>query len=200
MKRYLVEFIGTFFLTLAIGLTGKPLAIAAMLVAIIYMGAHISGAHYNPALTFAEWARGKFSMDKFLTYFGAQLAGAFVAAAMLFGITQTEFMPVLLTEAPWWIACCFEAILTFLLAMVFLTVGSKKDTHIAGFVIGMALLAIAYIGGLFNPAVALGAFVFAFIKTQDFGLLMPMMGYIVGPLVGGFLAAHAHGYLNAGRK
>ena len=63
MKNYIVEFIGTFFLVLVIGLTviepgaGKfaALAIGATLMVMVYAGGHISGGHYNPAVTFAVW-------------------------------------------------------------------------------------------------------------------------------------------------
>ena len=53
MKNYIIEFIGTFFLMLIIGLTGNPVAIGVMLMVMVYMGAHISGAHYNPAVSIA---------------------------------------------------------------------------------------------------------------------------------------------------
>ena len=51
MKKYIVEFIGTFFLVLTVALTGNPIAIGFILVAMVYMGGYISGAHYNTAVT-----------------------------------------------------------------------------------------------------------------------------------------------------
>ena len=57
MKKYLTEFIGTFFLVLIIGLSQNPLAIGFGLTVLVYMGAHISGAHYNPAVSFAMLLR-----------------------------------------------------------------------------------------------------------------------------------------------
>jgi len=51
MNRYIIELIGTFFLVLTIGLSGNPLAIGLVLVAMVYMGGHISGANYNPAVS-----------------------------------------------------------------------------------------------------------------------------------------------------
>ncbi len=57
MNKYITEFIGTFFLVLTIGLTGNPIAIGAALMVMVYAGGHISGAHYNPAVTLAVLVR-----------------------------------------------------------------------------------------------------------------------------------------------
>ncbi|MBA3763176.1 MAG: aquaporin, partial [Chthoniobacterales bacterium] len=67
MNKYITEFLGTFFLVLTIGCTGigassgviAPLAIGAALMVMIYAGGHISGGHYNPAVTLAVWIRGR---------------------------------------------------------------------------------------------------------------------------------------------
>jgi len=59
MRKYITEFIGTFFLVLVVALTGNALAIGATLMVMIFAGGHISGAHYNPAVTLAVWIRGK---------------------------------------------------------------------------------------------------------------------------------------------
>ena len=83
MKKYLVEFIGTFFLVLTVGMcvidpsAGNlaPLAIGSALMIMVYAGGHVSGGHYNPAVTLAVWLRGKCPQDDVLPYIGAQLAG-----------------------------------------------------------------------------------------------------------------------------
>ena len=92
MKKYLVEFIGTFFLVLVICLsTGNggnmlaPIAIGAVLMVMVYMGGHISGAHYNPAVTLAILIRGKIGMKDAAIYMVTQIVAAF-AAAMLFNL------------------------------------------------------------------------------------------------------------------
>ena len=66
MNKYITEFIGTFFLVLTIGCTVigagtgviAPLAIGAALMVMVFAGGHVSGAHYNPAVTLAVWALG----------------------------------------------------------------------------------------------------------------------------------------------
>ncbi len=84
MKNYLTELIGTFFLVFVIGLSGNPLAIGAVLMVMVYMGCHISGAHYNPAVTLAVWVRNKISMKEALAYMLFQLIGALLAALVFY--------------------------------------------------------------------------------------------------------------------
>ena len=69
MKKYLTEFVGTFFLVLIIGLSNNPLAIGFGLTVLVYMGAHISGAHYNPAVSFAMLLRKEINSSDFFKYF-----------------------------------------------------------------------------------------------------------------------------------
>ena len=67
MKNYLIELIGTFFLVLIIGLIGNPIAIGFGLIVLIYMGFHISGAHYNPVVTLAMLYRREKSVKQQLS-------------------------------------------------------------------------------------------------------------------------------------
>src|ERR1700756_849281 len=90
MNKYIAEFIGTFFLVLTIGCTGigagagviAPLAIGAVLMVMVFAGGHISGAHYNPAVTLGVLIRGKVNAADVVPYIIAQLAGAAVAAIL----------------------------------------------------------------------------------------------------------------------
>src|SRR5215213_6317333 len=87
MNKYIVELIGTFFLVLTIGCTGigagagviAPLAIGAALMVMIFAGGHISGAHYNPAVTLAILIRGKVMASDVVPYIISQIAGAALA-------------------------------------------------------------------------------------------------------------------------
>src|SRR5689334_5359818 len=88
MNKYVTEFIGTFFLVLTIGCAVTlgasgvipPLAIGSALMAMIYAGGHVSGAHYNPAVTLGGWIRGRCPIGDVIPYWVAQILGAFVAA------------------------------------------------------------------------------------------------------------------------
>ncbi len=87
MAKYLTEFIGTFFLVLTIGLTVcqgvamAPLAIGCALMIMVYMGGHISGAHYNPAVSLAAMIRGAMSPVDLIPYWISQVLGSLAAAA-----------------------------------------------------------------------------------------------------------------------
>src|SRR5438128_9977283 len=91
MNKYIAEFIGTFFLVLTIGCTGigagagviAPLAIGAALMVMVFAGGHISGAHYNPAVTLGVLIRGKVNASDVVPYWVAQFAGAAIAALIV---------------------------------------------------------------------------------------------------------------------
>src|SRR6266550_5802791 len=91
MQKYFAEFIGTFFLVLTIGCTVighgagplAPLAIGSALMVMIYAGGHVSGGHYNPAVTLGVWLRGRCAAKDVIPYWVAQLLAAAVAACVL---------------------------------------------------------------------------------------------------------------------
>ena len=90
MNKYIVEFIGTFFLVLTIGLAGAPLAIGAMLMVMVYAGGHISGAHYNPAVTLALFIRGKCDQKDVTPYIISQVIGGVLAAVVVLVLQENS--------------------------------------------------------------------------------------------------------------
>jgi aquaporin Z len=170
MKKYLTEFIGTFFLVLTIGMTVidpdsgviAPLAIGASLMVMIFAGAHVSGAHYNPAVTFGVWLRGRCPTKDVLPYMAAQIAAAAIAAITVHffkGNPPPTPAPVKIVPA-----LLAELIGTFALVYVVLNVATAKGTAgnlFYGLAIGFTVTAMAFAlggvsGGAFNPAVAVG--------------------------------------------
>lgn len=99
MAKYLTELVGTFFLVFSIamasssGSTLAPLAIGATLMAVVYMGGHVSGAHYNPAVSLAVMLRGKLSGAELLPYWAAQLAGGVLGALVASIVVGHTFAP-----------------------------------------------------------------------------------------------------------
>jgi aquaporin Z len=170
MKKYVAEFIGTFFLVLTIGLTVigagasviAPLAIGAALMVMVYAGGHISGAHYNPAVTLGVLIRGKVKAGDAVPYILAQLAGAAVATmAVRVFRAGADVTPMTLQVGP---ALLAEFLFTFALVYVVLNAATAEGTSgnsFYGLAIGMTVMTGAFAvgsisGGAFNPAVALG--------------------------------------------
>jgi aquaporin Z len=172
-NKLLIEALGTFFLCLAAGLAQGPvgpIAVGAVLLAVIYAGGFVSGAHYNPAVSLAVCVRGRQSWSAGLAYVGAQL-GAALAAALVVGLMHghTEENSQHILEAlkspmldGWIPILCAEALGTFLLAFVILMVATSRQTvgnsyyglAIAATVVGLASI-FSQVGATFNPAVEL---------------------------------------------
>ena len=170
MNKYIAEFIGTFFLVLTIGCTGvgagagviAPLAIGAALMVMVFAGGHISGAHYNPAVTLGVLIRGKVNGTDVVPYMVAQLTGAMMAAlAVKFLRAGVAVTPITPHVGP---ALLAEFLFTFALVYVVLNAATAEGTSgnsFYGLAIGMTVMTGAFAvgdisGGAFNPAVALG--------------------------------------------
>lgn len=202
MKTYVVEFIGTFFLVLGAAMYGAVGATLCLMV-MIYAGGHISGAHFNPAVTLAMMIRGKATTKEAIPYWIAQFAGGIVAAVIacyLFGKEGTGDCVV--TPGGTIKALAAEIIGTFALAYVILNVATTKGTAgnsfygiaIAGTVLAMASTVGSFSGGAFNPAVGVG------LSIQKTFCWQQIWIYFVGPLAGGALAAIVFNYINEDDK
>ncbi|MDA8017768.1 MAG: aquaporin [Thermoanaerobaculia bacterium] len=198
MNKYLVEFLGTFFLVLTVGLAAglglagnlAPLAIGSVLMVMIYAGGHVSGAHYNPAVTLAVYLRGKCPASDIPGYVAAQLVGA-VVAALTVGVLSAETMSSSpLDTVP---ALLAEFLFTFGLCWVILNVATAKanegNSHY-GLAIGFTVMAGAFAvgsisGGVFNPAVAVGISVMGLAEWASIWI------YLAAQLAAGIAAAFA---------
>jgi len=206
MNKYLVELIGTFFLVLTVGCTViekgagalAPLAIGSALMVMIFAGGHISGGHYNPAVTLGVWMRGKCDTKDVVPYWLVQIAGALIAAAVVkFFKAGTNVTPGNISTLP---ALLAEFLFTFALVYVVLNVATAKGTSgnsFYGLAIGMTVMTGAFAvgnvsGGAFNPAVAVG------ISMMGLAAWPNIWIYWVGELVGGAAAALVFKIANPG--
>ncbi|MDA0890159.1 MAG: aquaporin [Bacteroidetes bacterium] len=195
MKNYITEFIGTFFLVLTIGLTGDPLAIGVMLMAIIYMGGHISGAHYNPAVSIAMIYRGLLTSKEAIKYILSQLAGAFLAALAVNWLIGDVMQVAPSNTASVMQILVVEAIFTFALMLVILNVATHPKTagnSYYGLAIGFTIMAAAFAGGgisggVYNPAVGTGP-ILVDVILGDGKTLANLWYYFVGPIFGAMAA------------
>ncbi|MCY1058926.1 aquaporin [Nannocystis sp. SCPEA4] len=197
MKSYITEFVGTFLFVFSIALAVAhagalaPLVIGAALMSMVYMGGHISGGHYNPAVTLAVYLRGKLGLTTALGYAGSQFAGATLAAALAPIVTHQAFL-VAPGTSDLTSALMVETLFTFALVLVVLDVATDDavaKNSFYGLAIGFTIVVAAFAGGsvsggAFNPAVGLGAAAAAL----DSAVLGHAWLYLVGPVCGALLA------------
>jgi aquaporin Z len=204
MRKYIAEFIGTFFLVLTVGCTVIPsaagvipaLAIGAVLMVMIFAGGHLSGGHFNPAVTFAILIRGRLDLKDVVPYWLAQIAAGVVAAFVAMWLVGKGGTPLEITNIP--VVFVAEFLFTFALAYVVLNCATAKgtlDNSFYGLAIGFTVLAGIFAvgaisGGAFNPAVAVGAAVMKLLKISDIWI------HIIAELAGGLLAALTFKLLN----
>ena len=196
--KLITEFIGTFFLCLTIcvagvfGLSGPnaPFAIAGILMVMIYAGAHISGAHYNPAVTISIWIRGSFDKSEVLPYAISQLVAGFLAALIAANLIVTgsfsEDYPIEIFEPSGTETSIIVSELLFTFALVFVilnvaTTESNKGNGFYGAAIAVVVLAGALtVGGIslasFNPAVSISLVAVGKMAAADLWLhLVPQL-------------------------
>jgi aquaporin Z len=206
MKKYLVEFIGTFFLVFTVGCTvitpgaGElaPVAIGAALMVMVFAGGHVSGGHFNPAVTLAVALRGRCPRSDVVPYWAAQIAAALVAAWAVHFFKAGS--PVVLLPIGIKGALLAEFLFTFALCWVVLNVATSKGTignSFYGIAIGATVMTGAFAvgpisGGAFNPAVATGITVMGLAAWSHFWL------YLVGEAAGAIAAAFAYKIVNGG--
>jgi aquaporin Z len=206
MNKYLVELIGTFFLVLTIGCTVidkgagplAPIAIGASLMVMIFAGGHISGGHYNPAVTLGVWMRGKCDTKDVVPYWVVQFVGAALAAAVVkffkAGALITPGSPQALP------ALLAEFLFTFALVYVVLNTATAKGTagnSFYGLAIGMTVMTGAFAvgnisGGAFNPAVAFG------ISIMGLSAWSSIWIFLAADFLGGAVAALTFKFVNPG--
>ena len=209
MKKYLVELIGMFLFVLTVGMVAidpggagnlAPLAIGSVLMILVYAGGHVSGGHYNPAVTLGVWLRGRLPAADVLPYWMAQIIGAAVATQVVLYLKGNPAVtpPDLKTVT----ALVAEFIGTFALVYVVLNVATARGTtgnSYYGLAIGFTVLVMAFAlgpvsGGAFNPAIATGITLLHLEKAGNFWI------YLAGDFAGAALAALTFKITNPGDK
>jgi aquaporin Z len=192
-----VEFIGTFFLMFTVGMavatagTLAPLAIGAALMVMVFAGGHVSGGHYNPAVSTAVFIRGKLTAREYGAYVVTQVVAAVAAAAVVIALNYDPAAAAKVAGDGKMLIV--EFLFTFALAYVVLNVATAKDTEgnsFYGLAIGSTVATGAFAvgsvsGGAFNPAVAIGATVVGLFPWSHIWI------YLLANLAGGAAAAVA---------
>lgn len=196
IRKLVVEAIGAFFLFFTIGQVVlepgagalAPVAIGVVLMVMVYAGGHISGGHYNPAVTLAVFLRGKATAAELGGYWAAQVLAAVLAAlAVQYLKGDVAVTPLTLDVGPSLVA---EFVFTFALCYTVLstaTAAGNAGNSFFGFAIGGVVLVGAFAvggisGGAFNPAVAIGLVTLGLVGTADVWI------HLVADLAGGAAA------------
>lgn len=200
-----VEFIGAFILVFTVGLatartgagTLAPLAIGSVLMVMVFAGGHVSGGHYNPAISLAVLLRGKLKFRDATAYVAVQLLAGALAGLLVRGLSGRASQAALASE---WKILVVEFLFTFALAYVVLNVATADDTEgnsyyglAVGFTVAAGAFAVGGIsGGAFNPAVALGASIMGHFPWSHIWV------YALADAIGGCAAAGVFLSLQAG--
>jgi aquaporin Z len=219
VRKYLVEFIGTFFLVFTVGCmviphpTGPispaigallgavpPLAIGSVLMVMVYAGGHVSGGHYNPAVSLAVWIRGKLTTIDLGPYLLAQFIGGLAAALLALYLKGEPSPPQPFVDVAKPLLA--EFLFTFALAYVVLNVATAKETagnSNYGLAIGFTVLVGAFAvggisGGAFNPAVSVG------ITVMEVSHITNLWVLLLGNFAGGAVAACTFLFINPDDK
>jgi aquaporin Z len=207
-RKLVVEFIGTFFLVFTVCMathpgTGAgnlaPLAIGSVLMVMVFAGGHISGGHYNPAVSTAVLVRGKMAANEWVPYVVVQLVAGVIAALLSRAVVGHGTAGATPGVGKMLIV---ELLFTFALGWVVLNVATSRGTEgnsfyglAIGFTVGAGAFAVGGVsGGAFNPAVGLGISVMGISKWSHYWI------YVVGPLVGAAAAAIAFLYTQPAEK
>jgi aquaporin Z len=204
-QRLVTEFLGTFVLVFTVGTATSrsgagvlaPLAIGSALMAVVFAGAHISGAHYNPAVSISMMLRGATDPGATLAYIGTQLTAGTLAGLLVRGLVGPAHPPALAAS---WKIFVLEFLFTFVLAYVVLNVATARGTEgnsffglAIGFTLATGVFAVGNLsGGVFNPAVALGGSLVGSLVWSHFWI------YLVAECLGGVVAAVVFRYLHRG--
>jgi len=207
-RTLVVELIGTFFLVFTVGMVvidpgaGQfaGLAIGTVLAVMIFAGGHISGGHFNPAVTLGVLLRGKTTIDVAVGYWVVQIVAAVLAAIAVAYMKPAMPAAPMVDALQLGAALLAEFLFTFALVFVVLNVATAKGTEgnsFYGFAIGFTVLVGAYAvgsisGAAFNPAVAVGASAMNIFAWSNIWI------YLVAELAAGAVAALVFRYLHPG--
>jgi aquaporin Z len=203
-RKLAVEFIGMFLFVFTVGMATEsanksgtvlaPLAIGSLLMVIVFAGGHVSGGHYNPAVSTAVFLRGKIKSNEYLAYVLTQFVAAALAGLLVNAVGGKQTPGATAATGKMLVA---EFLFTFALAYIVLNVATAKGTEgnsfyglAIGFTVVVGAISVGWIsGGAFNPAIALGASVLGAFKWANIWI------YLLADFLGGAAAAGAFLYI-----
>jgi aquaporin Z len=199
-RKLAVEFIGMFMFVFTVGMATEsanksgailaPLAIGSVLMVLVFAGGHVSGGHYNPAVSTAVFLRGKIQSNEYLAYIATQFVAAALAGLLVNAVGGEQNAAAVASTGKMLVV---EFLFTFTLAYVVLNVATAKGTEgnsfyglAIGFLVVVGAISVGWVsGGAFNPAIALGATIIGAFEWSNIWI------YLLADLLGGAAAAGA---------
>jgi aquaporin Z len=199
-RKLAVEFIGMFMFVFTVGMATEsanksgailaPLAIGSVLMVLVFAGGHVSGGHYNPAVSTAVFLRGKIQSNEYFAYIATQFIAAALAGLLVNAVGGEQSAAALSSDGRMLVV---EFLFTFTLAYVVLNVATAKGTEgnsfyglAIGFLVVVGAISVGWVsGGAFNPAIALGATIIGAFEWSNIWI------YLVADFLGGAAAAGA---------
>ena len=207
-RKLTVEFVGMFIFMFTVGMastkTGAgalaPLAIGSILMVMVFSGGHVSGGHFNPAVSTAVFLRGRMAANEFVSYIVTQVVAVVLAGLLVRYVGGGRIPHALVGSSTKMLIV--EFIFTFALAWVVLNVATARGTEgnsFYGLAIGFTVLAGAYaVGGIsgaaFNPAIAIGAMVTGLLEWSNIWI------YLIADILGAAMAAYLFLFVLPGEK
>ncbi len=203
-RKLAVEFIGMFLFVFTVGMATEsanksgavlaPIAIGSLLMVMVFAGGHVSGGHYNPAVSTAVFIRGKIKSHEYAAYVATQFVAAALAGLLVNAVGGKQTAGATASTGKMLVA---EFLFTFALAYVVLNVATAKGTEgnsfyglAIGFVVVIGAISVGWISGAaFNPAIALGASVLGAFKWANIWI------YLLADFIGGAAGAGAFLYI-----
>jgi aquaporin Z len=201
-RKLVVEFIGMFVFMFTVGMATEkagagvlaPIAIGFVLMVMVFAGGHISGGHYNPAVSTGVLIRGKMAANEWVPYVGTQVVAAVLAGLLVRAIGGHESAAATASAGKMFVV---ELIFTFALVYTVLNVATARGTEgnsfyglaIGGIVVVGAFAVGGVSGAAFNPAIALGASVTGLFKWSHYWI------YLIADLLGAVAAGMTFLYL-----
>jgi aquaporin Z len=206
-RKLTVELIGMFLFVFTVGMaTNKagpgalaPLAIGSVLMVMVFAGGHVSGGHFNPAVSTGVLLRGRMAVNEALAYIGVQFGAAVLAGLVVRYVGGREAHAQVASAGKMLLA---EFIFTFALVWVVLHVATARGTQgnsFYGLAIGFTVVAGAFAvggisGGAFNPAIAVGGMVTGLFEWSKIWV------YLIADFGGGVAASLAFFYVLPAEK
>jgi len=206
-RKLVVEFVGMFIFLFTVGMatdkagagTLAPLAIGSILMVMVFAGGHVSGGHFNPAVSTAVFLRGRMVANEYVAYMVTQFVAVILAGFVVRYVGGRESHAAVASSGKMLVA---EFIFTFALAWVVLHVATSRGTEgnsFYGLAIGFTVLAGAFAvgatsGGAFNPAIAVGAMVTGLLEWSNIWI------YFIADFLGAAVAAYAFLFVLPGEK